>query len=411
MQLILWGNGSGLTDVIAQYLGTRGSSVEVSSDGTTLSYGGGTSAHNAFSFGTNSTSGASSWAVNNSLSFDGGQSEDDSLAFDGGLASYESLAFGFNHASEGGDGQYAYASYGSLAFGYNYGIGMFPYAYSNSIAIGSGIAYLNSFADGSGGGSAPPTASVNSFAWGHDTIASNYSIALDPGAVAENYAFAFYNGKAYQNSVALGSWAYASNNSMAFGWINPAGDLPGATNFQWVAAGFTNGYSFRDGPFTIGNNLNVGGVVSGNGSGLTNLSYSTRPLLFAVLTNGLTISNSVYQRIWFNDIISSNNLSYSTNSGITIGTAGVYSVSVTVGWQGVSGNTAAELFLMKNGVYYLMAQENPSENQSLTLTADVPFSAGDTADFQVWQNLSPSATVAGRSVPYYQTYLSFRLIQ
>jgi hypothetical protein len=280
--------------------------IDLTSDGTTLAFNNGYAANSSISYGTNSTSGVTSSAAGYSFAFGGGQASENSLAFDGGVASYESLAFGYNHVSEGGDGQYAYATYGSLAFGCNYGPGMFPYAYTNSIAIGSGVAYLNSFADGdTAAGGAPPQASVNSFAWGHDTLATNYSFALDPGAIAENNSLAFNNGNAYHESIALGAWAYATNGSFAVSPINPGSDPARATNFQWVCASFTNGYIFKDGPFTIGNNLTVSNNLNvvGNMSGsslsttLNNTAPPTTVALTASIGNGASWTNSTSENI------------------------------------------------------------------------------------------------------------------
>jgi hypothetical protein len=171
-----------------------------------------------------------------------------------------------------------------------------------------------------------------------------------------------------------------------------------------------------NGTTLLNSNVTVAGTIaasnfSGNGAGLTNLSYSTRPLLFAVLTNSLTISNNIDQRIWFNSNLSSNNVSYSTNTGFTIGTSGVYEVNATVVWQGVNGSAAGILNLVKNGVDYLRVQSNPSQNNSLTLSAAIPLAVGDTVDFNVWQNSSSTVVIGGNAAPVYQTYLSFRLIQ
>jgi len=158
-----------------------------------------------------------------------------------------------------------------------------------------------------------------------------------------------------------------------------------------------------------------GGVTaaqfSGNGSGLTNLVLPPHPLLFAVLTNALMISNNVNQRIWFNNNISSVGINYSTNSGIAITTSGIYQVNVTVAWQNVTSSQACILSLVKNGIDYLHVEINPSQNTSQTLSAAIPLSAGDTVDFRVWQNGASVVQIAGNPTPAYQSYLSFLQIQ
>ena len=176
-------------------------------------------------------------------------------------------------------------------------------------------------------------------------------------------------------------------------------------------ANFTvNGTTLLTGNVTV-----RGGVTaaqfSGNGSGLTNLVLPPHPLLFAVLTNALMISNNVNQRIWFNNNISSVGINYSTNSGIAITTSGIYQVNVTVAWQNVTSSQACILSLVKNGIDYLHVEINPSQNTSQTLSAAIPLSAGDTVDFRVWQNGASVVQIAGNPTPAYQSYLSFLQIQ
>lgn len=171
-----------------------------------------------------------------------------------------------------------------------------------------------------------------------------------------------------------------------------------------------------NGVVLVRSNLTVIGTNSaayfvGNGGGITNLTYPPHPFLFAVLTNSLTISNNVAQRIWFNQNLSSNNVNYSTNSGITITSSGIYQINATVAWQTLSSANAGILFLVKNGVDYLRVQSNPGQNNSLSLNTVIPLAVGDTVDFRVWQNSSSTEVIAGNTTPAYQTYLSFLQVQ
>jgi len=251
------GNGGGLTNVA--YLAAVGR-VGANSDGTSFTFGGGSGIVSSLSFGTNSS------AERNSLAFANGTSLGNSLAFAGGQASSDSLAFGINHSNDGADGEYAWASHGSLAFGYTgYDSAPFPYADSNSIAVGNGVAEINGFAMSGAG------AYVNSFGYGLNAIATNFSFAFGNYATAANNSYAL-GGQAFASSFAVGAWADATNGSLAFCFPNQLSHHAYATNFQWVAAGFTGGYIFNDGPFNIGNNLKVGGTISGNGSGLTGIT-------------------------------------------------------------------------------------------------------------------------------------------
>ena len=166
----------------------------------------------------------------------------------------------------------------------------------------------------------------------------------------------------------------------------------------------------------IASNLVVSGTCSaasysGNGAGLTNLNLPAHPLLFAVLTTNLTISNNIEQRIWFNSNLSSNGIAYSTSSGVTITSTGIYQVNTTVAWQSVPSSTACILWLVKNGTDYLRVQNNPSQNNSLTLSTAIPLNAGDTVDFHVWQNAGSPINIGGNASPAYQSYLSFLQIQ
>ena len=176
-------------------------------------------------------------------------------------------------------------------------------------------------------------------------------------------------------------------------------------------ANFTvNGTTLLSGNVTVGGNVTAA-QFSGNGSGLTNLALPTHPLLFAVLTNNLSISNNIDQRIWFNNSLSSSGINYSTNSGIAITNSGIYQVNVTVAWQNVTSSQACILSLVRNGVDYLRVEINPSQNTSQTLSSAIPLSAGDTVDFRVWQNGGSVVQIAGNPTPAYQSYLSFLQIQ
>ena len=171
-----------------------------------------------------------------------------------------------------------------------------------------------------------------------------------------------------------------------------------------------------NGTTLLSGNVTVGGTVTaaqfnGNGAGLTNLALPSHPLLFAVLTNNLTISNNIEQRIWFNNSLSSSGISYATTNGIAITSSGLYQVNVTVAWQSVNGSAACVLWLVKNGVDYLRVQTNPEQNNSLTLSTTLPLSTGDSLDFHVWQNAGSNIQVAGNTTPAYQTFLSFLQIQ
>jgi len=171
-----------------------------------------------------------------------------------------------------------------------------------------------------------------------------------------------------------------------------------------------------NGTTLLNSNVTVGGTVTaaqfnGNGAGLTNLALPSHPLLFAVLTNNLSISNNIEQRIWFNNTLSASGINYSTTNGIAITSSGLYQVNVTVAWQSVNGSAACVLWLVKNGVDYLRLQTNPAQNNSLSLNTTIPLSVGDTLDFHVWQNAGSNIQVAGNTTPAYQSFLSFLQIQ
>jgi hypothetical protein len=284
--------------------------VGLMSDGSSLSFGGGSAGNNSLSFGdgeaggnslsfgTNTSSGSDSYSVIGSLAFSGGAASDDSLAFDGGFADYESLAFGFNHSDNGEYGQYAQATYGSMAFGANSAYGaVFAYATTNSLAIGSAMASTYSFAQGGFDGYA--SAYNSSFAWGGNSYATNLSFALGPYTTAENESLSFYGGQAYNQSIALGQWSSATNGSFAVAFVNSYSSHAQATNFQWVCAGFTNGYTFRDGPFAISNNLTASGLISGNSlsTTLSNTAPPTAVTLTASAGTGVSWTNSTSENI------------------------------------------------------------------------------------------------------------------
>jgi hypothetical protein len=151
---------------------------------------------------------------------------------------------------------------------------------------------------------------------------------------------------------------------------------------------------------------NSAAYFTGNGAGITNINLSPNVMLFAVLTNNLAISNNIEQRIWFNNIIASSSIGYTTNGGIFITNSGVYGISATTAWQSVNGSSAAQIYLVKGGQDILHVQSNPAATNSLSLNGFVSLNAGDTLDFHVWQNSGSSVLIAGSSSAAYRTFLS-----